>query len=366
MKRNRASAIVQYILMLTLLIVLCLAVGNRWLWGLTAFILLIPPVSLCTNLYVRKKINGEIQISTTAAKHNACLGSILLENTAWLPATKLFCRLGIINDLTHEKNTLELATALSPRKNSRHDFSLESAYCGRVYIYVQSVLIMDYFGLFALDVPLKAAARITILPNLFACDVVSSPVSAVSEDSTISRKGDDRTEVFQLREYQSGDDIRQIHWKLSSKLDKLILREPSQSVSRSILVFWDKRHECPPENMDAMAEVSASICQSLCDKGTNFDLCWTEKDDLELLRIRNSEVLLQAIPALVTQAGDADCPEPNLDGYGLVIYITSQIPDSEAIKGIAYLVCTDKEYEDGSSVVFSSTNYSERLERLEI
>ena len=141
------------------------------------------------------------------------------------------------------------------------DFLLESEYCGRVYVYVQSVKILDYWGLFAVNVPMKAAARITILPELFSCDVAASPVCAVSDENAVSRKGEDRTEVFQLREYRSGDDIRQIHWKLSSKLDKLIIREASQSVSRSLLVFWDKRDDATPENMDAMAE--ATLDESL-------------------------------------------------------------------------------------------------------
>lgn len=366
MRRDRIGAVTRYIFAVLLLMALCLAVGNQLVWGVTAFLLLLPLVSLIANLYVRKKIQARILLSTTAAKGTACVGSILLENKAWLPAAKLYCKVGIINDLTREENMLELISGLGPGKENRRDFLLESACCGRVYAHVKSVRLLDYFGLFGLRVPVKTSARITILPELFSCEVVPSPVSAVSDDSTVSQRGEDRTEVFQLREYQSGDDIRQIHWKLSSKLDTLILREPSQSVSRSLLVFWDKRGECTPEKMDAMAEAAASICQALCDRGTSFDLCWTEKDDLELRQIRDGDTLLQTIPALVTQAGTAECPEPNLEEYGRVVYITSRIPDSDTNEKITYLICMDGECEDGKGVVFSSDNYRERLERLEL
>lgn len=364
MKWDRIGAIARYSLTLILLILLSLTTGSRWMYALTAFVLLLPPVSLCANLYVRKQLLGRILLPTTAAKGTAATGTILFQNRGWLPAMKLYCKVGLINDLTREEQTLELISAIGPRKESRHDFQIESPYCGRIYVSVQSVRILDYFGLFAWNVPMKAQARITILPELFSSDVTITSMSAVADDSTVSRRGDDRTEVFQLREYQSGDDVRQIHWKLSSKLDNLLLREPSQSVSRSLLVFWDKRDACPPETMDALAETAASVCQALCDSGTAFDLCWTERDELELRQIRDGETLLQTIPALVTQAGLPECPEPDWDGYGQILYLTSRV--QEHLETITYLICTDETYEDGKSIVFNARNYAERLERLEI
>ena len=367
MKRDRAGAIIRYIFTLAVFVILSLAIGDWRLWGVTTLILLIPPISLCINLYVRKNIRCRIVISTTATKNSPCTGSILLENKALFPASKLYCRLGVINDLTREENTLECIVAtLAPKKSRKQDFLLESTHCGRVYIYLQSVRILDYFGLFALKVPIEVGARMTILPELFFCDVMVSPTYAFSEDDAISLKGDDRSEVFQLREYQSGDDIRQIHWKLSSKLDTLILKDPGQSISRSILVFWDKRDACPPKDMDAMAEVTASVCHGLCDAGAVFDLCWTEKDELELWRVGNLDALLHLIPALATQAGSSDCPDPDISKYGQVIHITSQIPDNGLEDKRIYLICTDKEYEDGQNIVFSSKDYKEKLEKLEI
>ena len=57
---------------------------------------------------------------------------------------------------------------------------------------------------------------------------------------TLSKKGYDATEVFELREYQPGDSIRTIHWKLSEKFDTVLVREPSDTSSYDILVMFDK------------------------------------------------------------------------------------------------------------------------------
>lgn len=366
MKWDRIGAWGRYLLGVLLTVFLYFATGSRWMLVLVMFLLLLPPLSLGSNLYVRKKLRIHLQLPTTSPKGTACLGSLELENKAWLPAPKLYCKVGLINDLTREEAVVEMVCALGPGRKGSREFLLESACCGRVYVYLQRMQIMDLFGLLPLKVSGKASARITVLPELFSCDVSAAPASAISDDSVASKRGDDRTEVFQLREYQSGDDIRQIHWKLSSKLDTLIFREPSQSISRSLLVFWDKREECTPETMDAMAEATASVCQGLCDGGVAFDLCWTEKEELQLREIRDGDTFLTTIPALVTQAGSPECPEPAMEDYGRVICITSQVPEGESGDDILYLVCAEGDHADERNVYFSPINYQERLERLEL
>lgn len=366
MIRNKIGAVARYLVLAALLLLLQQATGNAWVLSVLILLLLLPAVSWLTNLYVRKKLRTKLVLATTSAKKHENFCTLQITNTSWLPAMKLYCRISLLNDLTHQEQTVDLLLGVGARQKGSRAFVLESSHCGRVYVCVKSLRLLDYFGLFSVKVPVKAGARLTVLPDLFACDATVVTMSAVADESTASRKGDDRTEVFQLREYQIGDDIRQIHWKLSSKLDNLILKDPSQSVSRSLLVFWDKRIPCSAAHMDAMAEVAASVCHGLSEAGTVFDLCWTEKNELELRQIRDMDSLLQSLPALVTQAGNADCPTPDMQEYGNVIYIGCQIPEGEMGNGITCLICSDTAHEGENVIVFTPQNYQEKIQRLEI
>lgn len=363
---DKIGAVARYLLLTTLLFLLQQATGNIWVLSLLLLLLLLPVVSWLANLYVRKNLRAKLMLDTTLAKNHETVCALQITNTALLPAMKLRCRISLLNDLTCQEQTVDLILGVGAKQKGSREFLLESKHCGRVYVCVKSLQLLDYFGLFSVKVPVKAGARLTVLPDLFACDASVVSMSAVADESAASRKGDDRTEVFQLREYQSGDDIRQIHWKLSSKLDNLILKDPSQSVSRSLLVFWDKRIPCSAEYMDAMAEVAASVCHGLCESGTAFDLCWTEKNELELRQIRDMDSLLQSIPALVTQAGEADCPTPDMQEYGNVIYISCQIPEGEIGNEITCLICSDTTHEGENVIVFTPENYQEKIQRLEV
>lgn len=366
MIRDRIFAYARYLLLVVLLLLLQQASGNMFALCLLLIVLLLPIISWVANFYVRKKLRGKVLIGTTTSKNSPCLAAVQIANDGWLPAMKLYCRVSLINDLTRQEQQVDLHMGVGAKSQASRELCIEAGHCGRVYICVQSVRVLDYFGLFSVKASVKAAARLTVLPDLFPCDASTGAMSAVDNESVTARRGDDRTEAFQMREYQSGDDIRQIHWKLSSKLDILILREPSQSISRSLLVFWDKRGVCAAACMDAMAEVTASVCYGLCASGAAFDLCWTEKNELEIRQIRDVDALVQAIPALVTQAGEGECPVPNYEAYGHVLYISSQLPKEGVDDHVTYLLCDETAKEAGNVMAFSAENYVKKLERLEI
>lgn len=365
MRRQWLGAAGRYILAALLLMILALSTGNGWIWGVFGLLLLLPGLSTLANLLVRKGLRAKLQLPTTSPKTTACLGSLTVRNKSWLPAPKIFCRVRMVNDLTAQEQFTWLELSVPPFGQGQQEFLLESAHCGRIYVQLQQVKLFDYLGLIPLTVSLKAGARLTVLPELFPCQVAASPAPAVSDDSSLSRRGDDPSEVFQLREYRQGDDIRRIHWKLSSKLDKWILRESSQSVDRSLLVYWDKRFPCAPEQMDAMAEMVSSLCQGLCDSGISFDLGWTEGEEPQLRSIGSEDALLQTIPALVTQAGSPSCPVPDHRNYGQVLWIAPQLPDGQTGL-VRYLLCTPSGTESGDALVCSPKNYQEILERVEI
>jgi len=137
-------------------------------------------------------------------------------------------------------------------------------------------------------------------------------------------------------------------------------------ISRSLLIFWDKRTVCPAQVTDALAESVASVAQGILDSGVQFDLCWTEGFECEYRRITDTDALLQSIPELVTRRGNDECALPDFSGYGRVLYFTNDMPDKNTEDKIFYFVCTDVKTEDYALVTFTPDGYKEQLERLEI
>ncbi len=104
-------------------------------------------------------------------------------------------------------------------------------------------------------------------------------------------------ETFQVREYAPGDSPRQIHWKLSSKLDRMIVRVAGLPLERSVLLLWERRGTPAAQESDAMAEVMAVVCQELLRQGVGCRAAWNGGGELTVQEVREPEGFLRAAAA---------------------------------------------------------------------
>lgn len=145
------------------------------------------------------------------------------------------------------------------------------------------VAFTDLLGLTRTSVASLATARLKVLPSLRPAEIVSTPPSDVEEPDLISRPHRFPTEDhFRLREYVAGDDTRRIHWKMSMKTGRLVVKKPDsrESTSKRVLLALDTH--VPPswahhgavlaDALDALVESWLSVAQRLTEDGQRVTL----------------------------------------------------------------------------------------------
>jgi len=80
------------------------------------------------------------------------------------------------------------------------------------------------FGFFARLRKVNAEGKITVYPALVPLDRLLGLYPFLRGQDAVSRKGSGMT-LYNIRDYQPGDDARFIHWKSSGKLSRLLVRE---------------------------------------------------------------------------------------------------------------------------------------------
>lgn len=219
----------------------------------------------------------------------------------------------------------------------------------------------------------------TVQPKGFVQSVYVSPDANCPDDSenySPDRTGYDLAEVYALREYAPGDSLRQMHWKLSSKLDKLVVREPSLPVRRSVLVFWERTQTAAPEQSDAQADVVVTACRSLLESGVQFTVCWNDAQEQQCVSqpVRSVDELTGLLPRLLS-AGTAQGESgaalfSRSSGEAVlshILYITGRVPEDAAELGrfgrLTILSCGADAPE---AITFDAEHYAEQLSELEI
>lgn len=288
---------------------LTLYYGSGGALALGTMLLILPLGSLPVHLCLRKRLRVRVEAPAVARKGDEGGVTVWLENPTLLPALRIRCRVTARNQLNGESCTQHVMIWAFPKGKRRASLRLGSEYCGRIRISVERVKLYDCFGLIGVPCGCTGEAHMTVQPDTFPIRVnlIPNPDSQEDSDSySQERPGADLTETFQIREYVPGDSIRQIHWKLSGKFDRLIVRDPALPVTRNVLVFWERTGQSGNvRRIDAQAEAVVSLCRSLADGGVQFMLGWndTEGNVCVLHEICAMEDLVGVIPSLLRAAG---------------------------------------------------------------
>lgn len=245
--------------------------------------LLLPVLSILVTVLGVKSVDIEISLPKTCGKKQAVQGILRIGSIGLLPVFKGEIQVNIHNVMTMEEKKETIVTGFSRQPESLN-FTLENDHCGMVEVSVETVTIVDPFGLWQKVIHPQEKAELTVLPDTFPLHlqlVRSNLDSSDSIEYAQGRTGNDVSEIFGIREYQEGDSIRNIHWKLSSKCDDVMVKLPSLLLENSLLLLLETgisgEEEIQPAAFDALAEIYMTISQTLIDNEIAHKAAWYDQ-----------------------------------------------------------------------------------------
>ncbi len=209
------------------------------------------------------------------------------------------------NVLTKEKQDIPLMFACGPNGTKTSSFNLISDHCGMEEIKVSEAVVSDPAGLFSRTQKLDASASIYVMPEVKEIEIPNDYLDAYDMESySYSQhiKGTDSGEVFGIREYADGDSPKQIHWKLSAKMDDLMVKIPSYPIENKLVVLLDNSiaegRELGPGKRNDLMEMFFSVSSSLLKKNITHSLGWCDHrtGGFVLRRIENENDMWSAVP----------------------------------------------------------------------
>lgn len=289
MRKNRIA----YGLTLLMLLVLLYFSGEPYLGCATVILLLLGIISFVLLERDRRGLELELYIRSggQVGKNVPC--ELRIRRKYRMLATRgIRFELEIYNAL-FEQSRRQIYYAELSEKEHTVQIPYEAVRCGEISFRCVDSRIMDFMGLFSLKLPYFQEKRMMIYPYTMRTDVSLSKVKtgfSVNDGVMQNRKGTDKSEMFDVREYVPGDDIRAIHWKLSEKFDSIMLREASEPVHYQVALLPDLgkkngEHEVTEAEINACMAAGAAISTALLKKGVAFCTVLPSKDGLYLREI---------------------------------------------------------------------------------
>lgn len=205
----------------------------------------------------RKKLRLRMEAPGIGEKEKHFSLALRMEWDIWLPIARAEVLLELTNTATGEQTRHRLPLS------GKTELPICSDYCGCLGCRVVRLRCFEPFGLLPLPPIAGPTRRVVIMPRTFPVEVrqnLSVRRDTDSQQYAPEQRGFDRTETWQIREYVPGDTLQQIHWKLSSKHRRLMVREGSLPVDRSLTVFLDLAEAGrTPAAADALLEAVGSL-----------------------------------------------------------------------------------------------------------
>ena len=201
--------------------------------------------------------------------------------------------------------TKKETTVLLPLRgeSSSLRFDWEAAFCGEVQIQCRSAFLSDLLELFHFPVTSAWLAKTVLYPQPISLQLTGTgAVGGMKMDGAVqNRRGNDQSEIFDIREYQPGDDVRAIHWKLSCKTDSLLLREASDPARMEMAVLPDlglaqQDRSVTQEELNGAVAATIALCEQLVYRGTTFCFALPTRHGLSLHRVSSIQQLKELLP----------------------------------------------------------------------
>ena len=250
------------------------------------------------------------------------------------------------NSFTGEYSTRVMPLSVGKKPTSL-SWQLVETHSGAVRLSCTSVREFDSFGLFSRKRICTAQAEVLLPPQSFPVSVCLDQAVEVlldSESYSAQKAGNDPGETFRIREYVPGDPIRQIHWKLTGKLDKMMM----PSMNRLLLVFLPEE-SLSPEQLDAMLDTMVSVSSELLRQELPHTLlCAGELHD-----IADMPALAQTVHTLLHSAPEIERTaaflqeHPALSYAHIALIAASAVPAAE---GLAQTGCVSVLFPDAGAL----------------
>lgn len=200
------------------------------------FVLLLPALSLLVSLPAILSTRVTLIGGEDVSRDRPCAVRLSAVCASFLPLDCLKVRLEEKNLFLDErpKRTTHRLIDLSEAEQA---IPLKTDCIGTVRCSIRSAWAYDYLGFFMLPVRKGAAVTLTVLPAPTAPKPM--PTLIDPSEQALKPKPQGFSEEHELRPYRPGDSINLIHWKLSSKFDDTIIREPQELQRRNIVLAVD-------------------------------------------------------------------------------------------------------------------------------
>ncbi len=243
-------------------------------WFLLVLTVCLPLFSLLVSILAMVRIRLSLDAPLACHRGDSVYVSLRAQN-GFLPMPRCRFRLVVRACMTGK----ELRTKQEPLGQELLYVPLDTTHVGVLQCRLEKARVYDYLGLFYFPVRRPPAAEVQVNPRPTQPDKLPN-LSHFLARQRRPKPGGGFSEEHEMRDYRPGDSMRDIHWKLSVKTDRTIVREAQEPIRGSTLLTFDLRGT--QTQTDHLLEQLLWLSRWLLEHDTPHQFIWFDPEVQQL------------------------------------------------------------------------------------
>lgn len=272
-----------YFAIVLLVIYLFFMYDETVLSGILVLVILYPVCACIFLLLCRKKITAALdRVPPMGEKDKRIRAGVSVKNASRRFPLRCEAQLSVGNRISGKKIRRRFGGLILPGQEETFWCEFETAFCGNVEVILESVRLYDLFGIFYIKRKVQRKAYVKVMPEFKLMPVeitrATREFQVDAEEYSGEKKGDDPSELYQVREYRIQDSVRDIHWKLSAKEETFMVKERGFPLGCVVLVWIDfAEKERSAAGFSRLLETAASLSITLAEQKCIHLAAWYEE-----------------------------------------------------------------------------------------
>lgn len=292
---------INYLTLILLIAVGMLFYNNYALLFILILLIILPVISYLVTRFNKNKISADICINKASVGKNSPIDvCFVVKNNSILSIENLTLKIKIYNAFYENEYNYEIIIPVTPYAERKTTLKVDNRYCGRMVVSLQEIKGYDLLGMYGFTIPINNIKEVMIMPyGIMNIENLPLSLQGKADNEEIQlKKGDDVSQISQIRNYIPGDKLQNIHWKLSAKEEELQVKEFSMPYSDDVVLltelYMDKNN---PEVFDELIEKLFEVSVYIIKQGRKFYISWYDRlsEDFYRKEINNTEELMEAI-----------------------------------------------------------------------
>lgn len=234
---------VGYMLLLALNIILYWFLHSHFHFIVLIIMTVAPVLSITMAWHIRRHIEAVVESMNLKGEYSKqgeeCYFKLRLINPTLWPSLDVKLKAQVSNAFFGNQGKLDLSTPLYSKKGYELRLPIVADLPGRIELRVEELRIKDLMGFVFFTKKVNAEDELIVLPRLVSEIPYEKTAleTGMLESEESTKKGNDFSDVQEIREYIPGDKLMSIHWKLSAKRDILMVKDRVSMSDKQLVVL---------------------------------------------------------------------------------------------------------------------------------